>query len=136
MIETGGLSPARNVRTAPPNSPPRSTSRAPFGTPPRTPILLRPSTTTSGSLVATGVAINRRVKTSTAINMKFFIDTANLSQIREAHELGVLDGVTTNPSLMAKEGITGKKNILNHYSKIFRILNKIKHLLQFMEKQL
>ena len=41
--------------------------------------------------------------------MKFFIDTANLSQIREAQELGVLDGVTTNPSLMAKEGITGKK---------------------------
>ena len=56
--------------------------------------------------------------------MKFFIDTANLSQIREAQELGVLDGVTTNPSLMAKEGITGKKNILNHYSKIFQISNK------------
>lgn len=48
-------------------------------------------------------------------NMKFFIDTANLDQIREAGELGVLDGVTTNPSLMAKEGITGKNNILKHY---------------------
>ena len=47
--------------------------------------------------------------------MKFFIDTANLDQIREAAALGVLDGVTTNPSLMAKEGITGKNNILKHY---------------------
>ena len=47
--------------------------------------------------------------------MKFFIDTANLEQINEAHALGVLDGVTTNPSLMAKEGITGEKNILQHY---------------------
>ena len=44
--------------------------------------------------------------------MKFFIDTANLDQIREAQDLGVLDGVTTNPSLMAKEGITGRDNIL------------------------
>ena len=44
--------------------------------------------------------------------MKFFIDTANLAQIKEAQALGVLDGVTTNPSLMAKEGITGKNNIL------------------------
>ena len=44
--------------------------------------------------------------------MKFFIDTANLDQIREAQSLGVLDGVTTNPSLMAKEGITGEKNII------------------------
>jgi transaldolase len=50
--------------------------------------------------------------------MKFFIDTANLSQIKEAHELGVLDGVTTNPSLMAKEGITGRENVLNHYRAI------------------
>ncbi|MES2488132.1 MAG: fructose-6-phosphate aldolase, partial [Bacteroidota bacterium] len=50
--------------------------------------------------------------------MKFFIDTANLAQIKEAHELGVLDGVTTNPSLMAKEGITGQENILNHYKAI------------------
>ena len=47
--------------------------------------------------------------------MKFFIDTANLDQIREAEALGVLDGVTTNPSLMAKEGITGEKNIIQHY---------------------
>ena len=47
-------------------------------------------------------------------HMKFFIDTANLEQIKEAQDLGILDGVTTNPSLMAKEGITGKKNILNH----------------------
>ncbi len=47
--------------------------------------------------------------------MKFFIDTANLEQIKEAQALGVLDGVTTNPSLMAKEGVTGEKNILQHY---------------------
>jgi transaldolase len=47
--------------------------------------------------------------------MKFFIDTANLNEIREAQALGVLDGVTTNPSLMAKEGIAGKDNILKHY---------------------
>ncbi|SNR44178.1 transaldolase [Lutibacter agarilyticus] len=47
--------------------------------------------------------------------MKFFIDTANLEQIKEAQALGVLDGVTTNPSLMAKEGITGAENILKHY---------------------
>ncbi len=50
--------------------------------------------------------------------MKFFIDTANLDQIKEAQDLGVLDGVTTNPSLMAKEGITGANNILEHYTKI------------------
>lgn len=53
--------------------------------------------------------------------MKFFIDTANLDQIREAAALGVLDGVTTNPSLMAKEGITGKNNILKHYVDICKI---------------
>ena len=47
--------------------------------------------------------------------MKFFIDTANLDQIREAHQLGVLDGVTTNPSLMAKEGVTGEENIRKRY---------------------
>lgn len=47
--------------------------------------------------------------------MKFFIDTANLNQIKEAQAFGVLDGVTTNPSLMAKEGITGQDNILKHY---------------------
>ncbi len=50
--------------------------------------------------------------------MKFFIDTANLNEIREAYDLGVLDGVTTNPSLMAKEGIIGKNNILSHYKAI------------------
>ena len=55
--------------------------------------------------------------------MKFFIDTANLDQIREAGEMGVLDGVTTNPSLMAKEGITGKNNILRHYVEICNIVD-------------
>ena len=55
--------------------------------------------------------------------MKFFIDTANLAQIKEAQELGVLDGVTTNPSLMAKEGITGKNNILQHYVDICNIVD-------------
>ncbi|MEM9076616.1 MAG: fructose-6-phosphate aldolase [Bacteroidota bacterium] len=55
--------------------------------------------------------------------MKFFIDTANLDQIKEAQQLGVLDGVTTNPSLMAKEGITGKENILKHYVDICSIVD-------------
>ena len=55
--------------------------------------------------------------------MKFFIDTANLEQIREAQDLGILDGVTTNPSLMAKEGITGKNNILKHYVEICEIVS-------------
>lgn len=55
--------------------------------------------------------------------MKFFIDTANLAQIKEAHELGVLDGVTTNPSLMAKEGIKGADNILKHYVDICNIVD-------------
>jgi len=55
--------------------------------------------------------------------MKFFIDTANLDQIKEAQDLGVLDGVTTNPSLMAKEGITGKNNILKHYVDICNIVD-------------
>jgi transaldolase len=55
--------------------------------------------------------------------MKFFIDTANLEQIREAQLLGVLDGVTTNPSLMAKEGITGEKNIIKHYVDICNIVD-------------
>lgn len=54
--------------------------------------------------------------------MKFFIDTANLDEIREAHDLGVLDGVTTNPSLMAKEGITGEENIRAHYKAICEIV--------------
>lgn len=55
--------------------------------------------------------------------MKFFIDTANLDQIREAQSLGILDGVTTNPSLMAKEGIAGKEKILEHYLKICEIVD-------------
>lgn len=55
--------------------------------------------------------------------MKFFIDTANLNQIREAQDLGILDGVTTNPSLMAKEGITGTNNILKHYVDICNIVD-------------
>lgn len=55
--------------------------------------------------------------------MKFFIDTANLEQIKEAQDLGVLDGVTTNPSLMAKEGISGEQNILDHYVKICNIVD-------------
>ena len=54
--------------------------------------------------------------------MKFFIDTANLTEIAEAQALGVLDGVTTNPSLMAKEGITGKDNILKHYVAICELV--------------
>jgi transaldolase len=55
--------------------------------------------------------------------MKFFIDTANLEQIKEANELGVLDGVTTNPSLMAKEGIKGQEAILNHYVTICKLVD-------------
>lgn len=55
--------------------------------------------------------------------MKFFIDTANLADIKEAQDLGVLDGVTTNPSLMAKEGITGQENILNHYKAICELVD-------------
>ena len=55
--------------------------------------------------------------------MKFFIDTANLDQIKEAQDLGVLDGVTTNPSLMAKEGITGDDNVLAHYKAICDIVD-------------
>ncbi|NCT19117.1 MAG: fructose-6-phosphate aldolase [Flavobacteriaceae bacterium CG_4_8_14_3_um_filter_34_10] len=55
--------------------------------------------------------------------MKFFIDTANLAQIKEAQDLGILDGVTTNPSLMAKEGITGRDNILKHYVDICNIVD-------------
>lgn len=55
--------------------------------------------------------------------MKFFIDTANLNQIREAQNMGILDGVTTNPSLMAKEGINGHENILNHYKAICEIVD-------------
>ena len=55
--------------------------------------------------------------------MKFFIDTANLDQIQEAQDLGILDGVTTNPSLMAKEGIAGENNVINHYKKICEIVD-------------
>ncbi len=55
--------------------------------------------------------------------MKFFIDTANLDQIREAYDLGILDGVTTNPSLMAKEGIKGEAAILKHYKDICEIVD-------------
>lgn len=55
--------------------------------------------------------------------MKFFIDTANLAQIKEANELGILDGVTTNPSLMAKEGIKGEENINNHYKAICELVD-------------
>lgn len=55
--------------------------------------------------------------------MKFFIDTANLDQIREAQSLGVLDGVTTNPSLMAKEGISGQQAILDHYQAICQLVD-------------
>lgn len=55
--------------------------------------------------------------------MKFFIDTANLDDIREAHDLGVLDGVTTNPSLMAKEGVSGQENIVQHYMDICEIVD-------------
>lgn len=55
--------------------------------------------------------------------MKFFIDTANLEQIREARDLGILDGVTTNPSLMAKEGIKGEQEIKNHYRTICEIVD-------------
>ncbi len=55
--------------------------------------------------------------------MKFFIDTANLDEIREAYDLGVLDGVTTNPSLMAKEGIRGEENVRNHYKAICDIVD-------------
>jgi len=54
--------------------------------------------------------------------MKFFIDTANLAQIKEAQDMGILDGVTTNPSLMAKEGIKGQENILKHYVDICKIV--------------
>src|ERR1044071_1977156 len=55
--------------------------------------------------------------------MKFFIDTADLAQIKEANDLGVLDGVTTNPSLMAKEGIKGEENIIKHYETICELVD-------------
>src|SRR5215210_8096758 len=55
--------------------------------------------------------------------MKFFIDTANLAQIKEANELGILDGVTTNPTLMSKEGIKGNEAVMNHYKTICEMVN-------------
>jgi transaldolase len=55
--------------------------------------------------------------------MKFFVDTANLAQIKEANELGILDGVTTNPSLMAKEGIKGEEAVMNHYKTICEMVD-------------
>ena len=55
--------------------------------------------------------------------MKFFIDTANLADIKEAQDLGILDGVTTNPSLMAKEGIAGTENVINHYKAICELVD-------------
>jgi len=55
--------------------------------------------------------------------MKFFIDTANLAQIKDANELGILDGVTTNPSLMAKEGIKGQEAVMNHYKTICEMVD-------------
>ena len=55
--------------------------------------------------------------------MKFFIDTANLDQIKEANDLGILDGVTTNPSLMAKEGIKGTEAVINHYKTICEMVD-------------
>src|SRR5687767_6875348 len=54
--------------------------------------------------------------------MKFFIDTANLNEIKEAKSFGILDGVTTNPSLMAKEGIAGEENVMKHYKQICEIV--------------
>jgi transaldolase len=58
-----------------------------------------------------------------AVIMKFFIDTANLAQIKEAHDLGILDGVTTNPSLMAKEGIKGHEAVIQHYKTICEMVD-------------
>ncbi|MBL7700254.1 MAG: fructose-6-phosphate aldolase [Chitinophagaceae bacterium] len=55
--------------------------------------------------------------------MKFFIDTANIAQIKEAHDLGILDGVTTNPSLMAKEGIKSEEGVFDHYKKICELVD-------------
>ncbi len=57
------------------------------------------------------------------LHMKFFIDTANLDQIKEANDLGILDGVTTNPSLMAKEGIKGEEAITQHYKTICELVD-------------
>ena len=69
------------------------------------------------------IAFENLTFAQTKSTMKFFIDTANLEQIKEAQDLGILDGVTTNPSLMAKEGISGKEAILNHYKTICEIVD-------------
>jgi transaldolase len=74
-------------------------------------------------LTVTGCKFVDAKKINKYTTMLFFIDTANLDQIREAHELGILDGVTTNPSLMAKEGIKGRENILKHYVNICSIVD-------------
>lgn len=74
-------------------------------------------------LTVTGCKFADAKKINKYTTMLFFIDTANLDQIREAHELGILDGVTTNPSLMAKEGIKGRENILKHYVNICSIVD-------------
>jgi transaldolase len=74
-------------------------------------------------LTVTGCKFAVAKKINKYTTMLFFIDTANLDQIREAHELGILDGVTTNPSLMAKEGIKGRENILKHYVNICSIVD-------------
>ena len=66
---------------------------------------------------------NSNTTDSNQNTMKFFIDTANLSEIKEAYDLGVLDGVTTNPSLMAKEGVQGADNIRAHYKAICKIVD-------------
>ncbi len=71
------------------------------------------------SLLEDSVSLNKYNPTI----MKFFIDTANLNEIKEAYDLGVLDGVTTNPSLMAKEGITGQENVIKHYKAICDIVD-------------
>lgn len=68
------------------------------------------------------VVNSQQLKTQ-QFSMKFFIDTANLDQIKEAQDMGILDGVTTNPSLMAKEGITGVDNIMKHYVDICNIVD-------------
>lgn len=73
-------------------------------------------------VIATTIAIIAFSNISKSKKMKFFIDTANLEQIKEANDLGVLDGVTTNPSLMAKEGIKGEANIKQHYVDICNIV--------------
>lgn len=69
------------------------------------------------------VSSNQPLNPRASKPMKFFIDTANLAEIRDAHDLGILDGVTTNPSLMAKEGITGADNIRQHYKRICEIVD-------------